>query len=356
MIIYHNDCTEPYENMATEEYLLDSAGEEDIFMLWRNEPAVIIGCNQNAYAEINLETAERKNIKIVRRLTGGGAVFHDLGNLNYTFISADIENGTLNFARFCAPIIEALKELGLNAEMSGRNDITVDGFKVSGTAQCVRNRHIMHHGTLLWSADLSDMADVLRPDETKLASKGIKSVQSRVGNISSLLKKIYEDVDASDSMQNTKKYSEPIGAEKKFKTANLKILPESADDFRSYLEARFGNNITSLSAEQRSEIRKLADEKYSSWDWIFGKSKEYTRRKKARFPYGLVEISVTLDRGIINEISIQGDFFGSKPISELEEKLCGVRFVRDEIIKGLSDVDSYIFGAIPNEIEQLIIG
>lgn len=150
MIIYHNDCTEPYENMATEEYLLDSAGKEDIFMLWRNEPAVIIGRNQNAYAEINLETAERKNIKIVRRLTGGGAVFHDLGNLNYTFISSDIENGTLNFARFCDPIIAALRELGLKPEV-GQKILPWTGFKVSGTAQCVRNGHIMHHGTLLWS-------------------------------------------------------------------------------------------------------------------------------------------------------------------------------------------------------------
>ena len=322
MIIYHNDCTEPYENMATEEYLLDSAGEEDIFMLWRNEPAVIIGRNQNAYAEINLETAERKNIKIVRRLTGGGAVFH---------------------------------ELGLNAEMSGRNDITVDGFKVSGTAQCVRNGHIMHHGTLLWSADLSDMADVLRPDETKLASKGIKSVQSRVGNISSLLKNA-NGGGISDSAENTKMYSDPVNVETNSEGANKKILPESADDFRGYLESRFGGNISFFTDEQRAEIRRLADEKYSSWDWIFGKSKEYTQRKKARFAYGLVEISVTLDRGIINEISIQGDFFGSKPINELEEKLCGVRFVREEIIKGLSDVGSYIYGAVPGDIEQLIIG
>lgn len=355
MIIYHNDCTEPYENMATEEYLLDSAGEEDIFMLWRNEPAVIIGRNQNAYAEINLETAEKKNIKVVRRLTGGGAVFHDLGNLNYTFISSDIENGTLNFARFCDPIIAALRELGLNAEMSGRNDITVDGFKVSGTAQCVRNGHIMHHGTLLWSADLSDMADVLRPDETKLASKGIKSVQSRVGNISSLLKNA-NGGGISDSAENTKMNSDPVNVETNSEGANTKILPESADDFRGYLESRFGGNISFFTDEQRAEIRRLADEKYSSWDWIFGKSKEYTQRKKARFAYGLVEISVTLDRGIINEISIQGDFFGSKPINELEEKLCGVRFVREEIIKGLSDVGSYIYGAVPGDIEQLIIG
>lgn len=338
MIIYHNDCTNPYENMATEEYLLDSAGKEDIFMLWRNEPAVIIGRNQNAYAEINLETAERKNIKIVRRLTGGGAVFHDLGNLNYTFISSDIEKGTLNFARFCAPIIEALNELGLNAEMSGRNDITVDGVKVSGTAQCVRNGHIMHHGTLLWSADLSDMADVLRPDETKLASKGIKSVQSRVGNISALLQKTYDSGRTFGSVQDEN------------------ILPETADDFRSYLESRFGKNITSFSAGQRNEIRKLADEKYSTWDWNFGKSKEYTQRKKWRFPYGLVEISVTLDRGIINEISIQGDFFGSKSINELEKRLCGTRFTHDEVIKKLSDVGNYIFGAAPDEIEKLIIG
>lgn len=334
MIVYHNDCTEPYENMATEEYLLDSAGDEDIFMLWRNEPAVIIGQNQNAYAEIDRAYAELHGIKIVRRLTGGGAVFHDLGNINYTFISKDVQGGSLNFERFCKPIIEALKAIGLDASLSGRNDITVDGFKVSGTAQCVRNGHVMHHGTLLWDADFGKMAGVLKPDETKLSSKGIKSVRSRVGNLKDLL----------------------TSAKKEGKVPHN--APEISDvlELRNYLEERAGEPTRIFSEAQRCEIKKLADEKYSSWEWIYGKSKDFSVLRKKRFSYGLVELHMTLSGGIISDISVRGDFFGSAPINELEGKLCGCKCTLDAISDALSDISSYIFGATVSDIAKLIAG
>ena len=333
MIVYHNDCTEPYENMATEEYLLDNAGDEDIFMLWRNEPAVIIGQNQNAYAEIDRAYADMHGIKIVRRLTGGGAVFHDLGNINYTFISKDVQGGSLNFERFCKPIIEALKSLGLDASLSGRNDITVNGLKVSGTAQCVRKGHVMHHGTLLWDADFGKMAGVLKPDETKLSSKGIKSVRSRVGNLRNLL------------TEAKKQGNVPDNAPKIFDVLEM----------RNYLEARTGESVKIFSETQRREIKKLADEKYSLWEWIYGKSKEFTALRKKRFSYGLVELHMILDGGIISDISVQGDFFGSAPISKLENKLRGCKCTSDGISQALSDINSFIFGASSDDITKLIV-
>ena len=172
MISYRTDVTDPYFNLAMEEYLIDTAGDEEIFILWRNEPSVIIGRNQNAFSELDVSFAREHDIKVVRRLTGGGAVFHDLGNINYTFISPDIDGGSLNFARFCEPIVRALRALGLDASLSGRNDILAEGRKVSGTAQCVRSGHVMHHGTLLWDADFSAMAGVLRPDTESLPQRG----------------------------------------------------------------------------------------------------------------------------------------------------------------------------------------
>ena len=210
MISYRTDVTDPYFNLAMEEYLIDTAGDEEIFILWRNEPSVIIGRNQNAFSELDVSFAREHDIKVVRRLTGGGAVFHDLGNINYTFISPDIDGGSLNFARFCEPIVRALRALGLDASLSGRNDILAEGRKVSGTAQCVRSGHVMHHGTLLWDADFSAMAGVLRPDTEKLAAKGIKSVRSRVGNIRALLAELGDerqsDVTVPDSVLGLGEY------------------------------------------------------------------------------------------------------------------------------------------------------
>ena len=182
--VIFNSSLDPYFNLAAEQYLLERRDTAPVFMIWRNSPAVIIGKNQNAYAELNEAFIRENDIKVVRRLTGGGAVFHDV---NYTFISPKQGANALDFARFCAPIIEALCDLGANAVLSGRNDIEIDGRKVSGNAQTVCGDRILHHGTLLWSADLSKLAGALKVDPEKIASKGIKSVRSRVANIRDLI-------------------------------------------------------------------------------------------------------------------------------------------------------------------------
>ncbi|MBR4256441.1 MAG: lipoate--protein ligase family protein, partial [Clostridia bacterium] len=186
MKIYKNEITDPYFNLASEQYLLDTE-EDDVFMLWRNRPSVIIGRNQNAYAEINRGFVTDNDIAVVRRLTGGGAVFHDLGNINFTFITKKGGADALDFARFCQPVIDALRALGVPAELSGRNDMTADGRKFSGNAQCVYNGRVMHHGTLLFDADMNSMAGALNVDPEKMKSKGVKSVRARVCNLREFL-------------------------------------------------------------------------------------------------------------------------------------------------------------------------
>lgn len=331
MISYRTDVTDPYFNLAMEEYLIDTAGDEEIFILWRNEPSVIIGRNQNAFSELDVSFAREHDIKVVRRLTGGGAVFHDLGNINYTFISPDVDGGSLNFARFCEPIVRALRALGLDASLSGRNDILAEGRKVSGTAQCVRSGHVMHHGTLLWDADFSAMAGVLRPDTEKLAAKGIKSVRSRVGNIRALLAELGDERQSDVT------------------------VPDSVLGLGEYLYSSFPGEPVPLSERQLEEIGALADAKYRTWNWNFGSSKQYAAEKRRRFPFGSVCVRYTLSGGIIEEIDISGDFFGAGSVQQLCSSLVGTRCERDALLTALDGrTGEFILGATDEDIADLL--
>ncbi len=328
MKIYINGRTDPYFNLAAEEYIADSRPEGGVLMFWRNSPAVIIGRNQNAYTELDLDYASREGIAVVRRLTGGGAVFHDLGNVNYTFITPAGGEG-IDFARFCAPVISALRSLGLDAGLSGRNDITVGGLKVSGSAQCVRSGMLIHHGTLLWSADLSRMAGVLRPDPSKLSSKGIRSVRSRVGNMRDML---------------------PAGPV---------LGPDSgAEDFMKYIADSFGGVAEDLDAKTVAGTEKLSREKYSTWEWNVGPSKEFSCVRGKRFPYGRVEVAYEADRGRITSMSVRGDFFGRRPAEEFAERfvLAGTRPEYDDVLAACGDVSEYINGAAAEDFAALVSG
>jgi lipoate-protein ligase A len=330
MRIIINNNTDPFFNLASEQYLLDS-DVDSAFMLWRNAPAVIIGSNQNAYAEINLDYVEKNGIKVVRRLTGGGAVFHDLGNLNYTFITPHRENSNIDFARFCNPVIDFLKHLGCDASLSGRNDIVVSEKKVSGSAQTVRNGKTMHHGTLLFSSDLSHVALSLNVNKDKLKAKGIKSVSSRVGNIIDFVDGKFSQMDVNE-----------------FKNLLADYITEHSE-----LEC----TLDPFSESEIEAISKLSDEKYSKWDWNFGKSKSFEKTVSKRFGYGIVEISYTLDGGKISAISINGDFFGKKEVSALAEMLIGARFEREELqlVLSAADVGEYISGAVFSDIVDLLL-
>jgi len=326
MTVYRNGSTDPYFNLAAEQYLLDTA-TESVFMLWRNSGAVIIGKNQNAYSELDLDYVEKNNIKVVRRLTGGGAVFHDEGNVNFTFITLKGDDCTLDFARFTSPIIEALTHLGLeNVCLSGRNDLMANGVKISGNAQTSYNGKTLHHGTLLFSSDLTRLAKALTVDPEKIESKGIKSVRSRVGNIKDMLN---TDMNASDFMTYLEKY----------------------------ISSRGDSEIRDLTERDISCIQELADSKYSTWEWNYGRSKQYTARKKKRYPFGTVIAELTVNNGIIDDIKLSGDFFGSDDPYIIEQLLTGARYSAQDLQHALEghSIESCISGMKNDDLIRLLL-
>ena len=322
MITIYNKSTDPYFNLAAEQYLLENT-EGDIFMLWRNGPSVIIGKNQNTWAEIDVDFCETNGIKVARRITGGGAVFHDLGNVNFTFITDADGETKLNFHRFTEPIIKALGKMGLEAALDGRNDITVGEYKISGNAQCVVGNRLLHHGTLLFSASLSALAGALRVSEKKLKSKGIKSVKSRVKNITELEGYTGErDVEA----------------------------------FIDALFAEMGSKPSELF--DTDKIEALATGKFRTWDWNYGVSPDFDIERECRFSFGTVSASFNCHGGVFEKIKICGDFFGTEDISVLEETLCGVRYDREAVMSALEGetVSRCIMGSSPEDICKLVFG
>lgn len=303
-----NDFTNSYFNQAVEEYFMKNT-DEDCFMLWRNEPCIFIGKNQNAMAEINIDFVKQNNIRVNRRYSGGGAVFHDLGNINFTFLTNKNQNDSIDFKKFTLPIINALKDLGINAEFSGRNDITIDGRKFSGNAQYYWKNRVLHHGTLLFSGNLTDLSAALKPKDIKFENKAVKSVASRVTNIKEHLPK-----------------------------------PMTVLEFRDYLQSYFmkTNHIEApyvMSESEIQAIQKLVDEKYTTWEWIYGSSPKYSFDNIKRFAGGTVELNMEVDKGVIKAIRIYGDFFGEKDVHELEEALTGVKHSEEEIKKALAEFE-----------------
>ena len=320
----YNDSIEPYFNLALEEYFLKQTDEE-YFILWRNEPCIVVGKNQNTLSEIHLEFVKERNIKVVRRLTGGGAVFHDLGNINFTFIVND-ESSFNDFKGFVAPIIGTLKTLGIDAEFSGRNDMLIEGKKFSGNAQCKHKSRVMHHGTLLFSSNMNDLSGALKPKDIKFSDKSVKSVASRVTNI-------------SEHLEN-----------------KLSVL-EFKDEIFRYISSNTQSPIDSLTQEEIEKINKLRDEKYSTWEWNFGNSPKYSFYNEKRFAAGTFEVHIDVLKGIIKDIKIFGDFFGKNDISELEASLKNISHEKASISKALSNIDisKYITNITLDELISLLI-
>lgn len=326
-IILHNS-TDPYFNLAAEEFFLENS-HGDVFMVWRNGRSVIVGKNQNTWAEVDLDYARSNGIAVVRRLTGGGAVFHDPGNVNFTFIT---DGDTIDFASFTAPILRLLVQFGVEASCGGRNDIvTSGGAKISGCAACVRHTpggtRRLHHGTLLYGADLSVLSRVLTPDHEKLDSKGIGSVRSRVTNIRGM----------SDALRDV----DPT------RFASL------VADFAS---REFGAPVSGLTAAETEAVASLAEKKYRTWEWNFGASPDFDVTRSRRFPYGRVTVGMSAARGIISDIRITGDFFSSQDVEVLCGRLTGARLEHAELIPVLHDVGLFIRGACAGDICALICG
>lgn len=314
-----NNCTDPYFNLALEEYLLREKKDE-YFVLWRDEPCIVIGKNQNTLSEINEEYIKKHDIKVVRRQSGGGAVFHDLGNLNFTFIVEDDGKKFNDFETFVIPIIGVLNELGIKAEFSGRNDLLIDGKKFSGNAQCKYKNRVMHHGTLLFSSDIVNLSDALISKPLKFSDKAVKSVSSRITNISEHL---HESLDVMDFKNKIFEY---ISRKEKEKV------------------------ITTLDNEEIEKVKNLVKTKYETWKWNFGQSPKYNFYNEKKLSAGTIELSIDVEKGTIKNINIFGDFFGEENIEDIERALIGKEHNIEEIKEVIGNIDiTNYFGNISKE-------
>ncbi|AZU61197.1 lipoate--protein ligase [Neobacillus mesonae] len=321
LFIDNKGITDPRINLAIEEYALKNLDiNETYFLFYINEPSIIIGKNQNTIEEINTDYVEKNGIHVVRRLSGGGAVYHDLGNLNFSFITKDDGESFHNFRKFTEPVIAALQKLGVNAELSGRNDIEVEGRKISGNAQFSTRGRMFTHGTLLLNSEMENVASALKVKKEKIESKGIKSVRSRVANISEFL-------------------SEKISIEE-FRSFLLKNIFEGQEEIPEYV----------LTEEDWRNIHELSKERYQNWDWNYGKSPKFNYQHSHRFPAGTIDVRLDVNKGFIENCKIYGDFFGVGEVSEIEERLMGIRYEKSDIEKALSDITTtYYFGNISKE-------
>ncbi|MEA4857142.1 MAG: lipoate--protein ligase [Solidesulfovibrio sp.] len=298
--------TDPALNLATEEWLLRH-GTANVFMLWRNAAAIIVGRNQNTRAQVNEAYVRAHGIPVVRRLTGGGAVFHDLGNVNFTFIDIDNPSGRLDFARYTAPILDALASMGVAARFDGRNDLAIDGQKISGNAQFLHGNRILHHGTLLFSASITDLSAALLVDPLKYRDKAVKSVAKRVTNISAHLPR-------------------PLGVEAFMDRVMAAVAGQGAV------------TDTPFTPEERAQIETLADIKYRAYDWNFGYSPEYAFSKSIRTAGGMVETHFDVRQGVIASLRFYGDFFGTRDVAGLEARLAGCPHEPEALLRRLDQV------------------
>ena len=326
MIYVINNRDNPFFNHGAEEYLMNNFDEE-IFMLWINKPSILIGRNQNTLSEINLDYIKKNNILVVRRLSGGGAVYNDLGNINFSFItyrnSSDTQ-GKNGFEKFALPVINALQALGINAVFTGRNDITIGNKKISGNAQCFQKDKLLHHGTLLYNCDMSKLSLALKSKPVKFSDKSIKSVGARVTNIADHMK---EEMTLFEFKEYLKSYV--------IETHNIQRIYEFND-------------------KDLEEINKIARERFETWEWNYGKSPNYRYINSVKYSSGVVEYHLNVEKGQIVSISIYGDFFGEKNIRELEDKLIGVNHNMQDLQNAMSEIniDNYIGGLSDKEFIQ----
>jgi lipoate-protein ligase A len=320
LFIDNKGITDPRINLAIEEYALKNLDIEDTYLLFYiNEPSIIIGKNQNSVEEINTKYVEDNGIHVVRRLSGGGAVYHDHGNLNFSFITKDDGESFHNFKKFTAPVVEALKSLGVDAEMSGRNDLLAEGRKISGNAQFSTKGRMFSHGTLLFDSEIEHVVSALNVKKDKIQSKGIKSIKSRVANIKEFLK---EDI--------TIEHFRQLLLEAIFKSKDIPKYELTDEDWKN--------------------IHELSKERYQNWDWNYGKSPKFNLQHSHRFPVGQIDIRLDVTKGNIENCKIYGDFFGVGDVSEMEDLLIGVKYEKAEIAQAIETVDvKHYFGNITRE-------
>jgi lipoate-protein ligase A len=321
LFIDNKGITDPRINLAIEEYALKHLNIDETYLLFYiNRPSIIIGRNQNTIEEINSDYVDEKGITVVRRLSGGGAVYHDLGNLNFSFITKDDGDSFHNFKKFTQPVVETLEKLGIHAELSGRNDILAEGKKISGNAMFSTKGRMFSHGTLLFQSEMDHIVSALKVKKDKIESKGIKSIRSRVGNIADFLKE-----------------------------------PMSVEEFRSFLLQNIFKDTGKVTEYVLTEtdwekIQEISEDRYQNWEWNYGKSPKFNLQNSHRFPVGSVDIRLEVNRGIIENCKIYGDFFGVGEVADIERKLTGIRYEKEAISRVLDEIDvRHYFGNVTKE-------
>ena len=309
-----SENTDPCFNLASEEVLLKSR-TEDYFLIYRNRPSIVVGKHQNTLAEINLPYVDEKGIVVVRRISGGGTVFHDMGNLNFAFITSGREGELVNYKQHTLPIIGAMKKLGLDVALGKRNELLLGTKKISGTASHVFKNRVLHHGTLLFSSEMKDLSKALKVKAGIFEDRAVKSVRSEVTNIREHLPEPMEIHDFQ------------------------KLLFESVMDSLKGCRYRY-------SEDDLIQISELKESKFSSWEWNFGYSPRYQFNRVLRYGEGEISLHMNVEKGVILEINIKGDFIGSRDIQALEELLTGNIHDPQTIRMRLSNikVEEYIDG------------
>ena len=314
-----NTSNDPAYNIALEAYAFrELVNEDELFILWINRPAIIVGKHQNTIQEINKEYTDAHGIKVVRRLSGGGAVYHDLNNLNYTIISNKADEGAFDFKSFSQPVIATLADLGVKAEFTGRNDLEIDGKKFCGNAQAYYKGRMMHHGCLLFDVDMSVLGQAL---------KGVKSVRARVTNI----------VDELPEKITVNEFSDKI----------LEKMKEFYPEMTEYV----------LSESELAKIQDSYEKQFNTWDWTYGQSPEYTVERNVRYPAGKISTYANVENSIIKSVKIYGDFFGIGDVSDIEDLLVGVPYEYEDVLAKLKTIDTthYFSRMTTEEVAKAIV-
>ena len=334
LFVDNQENTDPRTNIALETYLVENRlTDQPLLLFYINEPSIIIGRNQNTVEEVNQRYVEEHGIHVVRRMSGGGAVYHDLGNFSYCFIQEE-HGPARDFSVFTRPVIEALHQMGVaGAKLEGRNDLLIDGKKFSGNAMYIRNGRMTAHGTILYDADLDAVTAALKPRADKIESKGIKSVRSRVTNIRPYVADAYQHL-------NTREFRDHL---------LLRIFGvNSRADVPEY----------TLSTDDWAQVAAIRAERFANWDWNYGRSPAFTSERYHKYPQGAVDFRFNVEQGgNIREIKIYGDFFGVGDIADVEKRLTGIPYRRDAISAAFADIDTALyFGGIAAKdlIDQLV--
>ncbi|MBS1492078.1 MAG: lipoate--protein ligase [Bacteroidetes bacterium] len=321
-LINNNQITDATLNLALEEWAVRNLDfeKDDYLLFYINRNAIIIGKHQNTIEEINSEYVKKKGIQVVRRISGGGAVYHDDGNLNFSFLTKFSQDSIHNFKKFTEPVIKTLNAIGVKAELNGRNDITVDGKKISGNAQFSNTKAMFSHGTVLFNSNLDDVVEALNVKIDKIESKGIKSIRSRVGNITEYMNQKMNIFD--------------------FRQKLIESIFQQGENYPVY----------NLHKKEWQEVYDLANSKYRNWDWNYGRSPEFNIQKINRFDFGQIDARIDVKDGVIQNLKIYGDFLAHGDTNEIESRLIGKKYKEDEMAEALTEIDmNHHLGEISKE-------